>query len=56
VIRVEKSIADFVPVAPQVAFSGMGQARIEINLFIRHALQVHAHTYNEQSRRRMQGR
>ena len=25
---------DFVPVAPRVAFSGMGQARIENNLFI----------------------
>ena len=26
--------ADFVPVAPRVAFSGMGQARVENNLFI----------------------
>ena len=25
---------DFVPLAPQVAYSGMGQARIENNLFI----------------------
>ena len=25
---------DFVPVAPRMAFSGMGQARIENNLFI----------------------
>ena len=29
-----KSPADFVPVAPRVAFSGMRQAKIENNLFI----------------------
>ena len=34
---------DFVPVAPQVAFSGMRQARIENNLFIYHcAKNLHA--------------